>query len=262
MAKARPQTKKKEQPVAKPPASFYHTKDYLLHFPGLSEFPGKISFPKPFTFGDYKRWIRAVFKETADKEEEETAADVFFREYQGALEVVARWELKGISKEEAVPENEELPMEIASFLTAAAETYIGPKIIVQTTTQTMLRRMNDAHTSPEFETADMLHMMPDLATYPGKFGFARQLTARLYRAWDKGMAVKDEFDPRDVENSVLARQYRAALPLISSWEVKGVERSELTESGDGVPMVIVSWLADCADAYLGYRTNQKKLVMR
>ena len=253
--------KKISKPVkaaVKVPSSYYHTKDYLQDLPGLSEYPGKISFPKPFTFGDYKRWVRAVFDGTAEKEDE-TPFDTFMREYRAAYEVIARWELKGISKKDGAPENEDLPMEVPSFLTSAAEAYIGPKIIVQTVTQTMLRRMEDAHTEPEFDTADMLHMLPDLKTYPGKVTFAKQLTAKLYAAWNKAMVVKDEFDPGDVENSLIARQYRAALPLIDKWDVKSIERSKLTESGDNVPLVIVSFLTDSVDAYLGYRTAQKKL---
>lgn len=262
MAKSQP--KKKEQPVViKPPASFYHTKDYLSRLHALSENPGKISFPKPFTFGDYKRYIRAVFANTAEKGiGDESPAETFFREYSGAYEVVQEWGLRGLSRDQASPESDDLPMAVASFLTLAADAYIGPKIIVERLSQTMVRRYKDAHISPEFDTSEMLHLLPDLATYPGKVTFARQLTAKLFRAWDKAMTVKGEYDPRDIENSLLARQYRAARPLIEKWEVEGIGQSDLTESGDGVPMVIVTWLVDCADAYLGYRTNQKKLVTR
>ncbi|MCI0726424.1 MAG: hypothetical protein L0332_06835 [Chloroflexi bacterium] len=248
-----------------PPASIYRTADFLADFPGLSEYPGDIRFPKPFTYGDYKKWFRSAFSNgsSGSNGSGPTPADVLLAQYRAAYEVVSAWNIRNVPKAAAAPEvngkpNEDIPMEIVSFLVEMADMYIAPKILVETLQQVLLRRRQNPHPSPIFESAEARPLLPDLADYPGRATLARTMTTKTYRAWDKAMAVLEDVSPGDVENSILARQWRAALILIEDWKVEGVDRELLTPAGDEVPLVIVSWLVECADAYLGARLNLKK----
>ncbi|MBE2198476.1 MAG: hypothetical protein IAE79_07675 [Anaerolinea sp.] len=243
------------------------TSDFAT-YPGLADVPARLSFPSPFTLGDYKRYIRAMFSQARSGEEKDGDVDevALLRQYRAALAVAhvaedgAADEAAPFSLADIDPDDEALPMVWVTWVTDMADAYIGPQIIVETPQQIMARRMAYLGRSATFETAAWLRLLPDLRAYAGNVTFREPFTKRDYRSWRKGIEVSAKHDPRDVENSVLLRQYRAALTLINHWSVEDVPYALLKENGgDGVPLPVVSWLVEAADTFLSRRLNPKKL---
>lgn len=242
----------------------FATADYVAAYPDLAAYPGHVAFPQPFTFGDYKKWFRLALPPNRNTAQSPDPFDLLMLQYKASFAMVAEWEIENCTRQEADPNaasEDSLSMALVSFLADAADDLIGPQIVVETLPALEARRAAaPPHPSPTFTTDKFVDLLPPLADYAGSsLTFAANLTAGLYRSWNKEVAIPPKSDPRDLRNSPLARQYRGALPLIDKWEVAGVERGLLTGQGDRVPLVIVSWLAECVDIYLGARLNQKKL---
>lgn len=242
----------------------FSTADYAAYYPELAAYPGHVDFPQPFTFGDYKKWFRLALPSNRNLTQLPDPFDLFMLQYKAAFALVTEWEIENCQQGEADPDKaseDGLSMALVSFLADAADDLIGPQIVVETLPALEARRAAaPPHPSPTFTTDEFVGLLPPLAEYAGSsVTFASSLTAGLYRSWNNGIAIPHKSDPRDIRNSPLARQYRGAPPLIDKWEVTGVERGLLTGQGDRVPLVIVSWLVECVDIYLGARLNQKKL---
>lgn len=239
------------------------TDDYLAAYPDLAAYPGHVSFPQPFTFGDYKQWFRLVAAPRQKMTQPPDPFDLLMLQYKAAHALTVAWEIEGCAREEVDPNQvseDALPLALVSFLVDAADDCIGPQLVVETLPELERRRAAaPPHPTPTFTTDEFVDLLPPLAEYAGSsLTFVSHLTASHYRAWSKAVAMHPKSDPRDIRNSPLARQYRGALPLIDTWEVTGVERGLLTGQGDRLPLVLVSWLVECVDIYLGYRLNPKK----
>lgn len=242
----------------------FATAEYAAYYPELEAYPGHVAFPQPFTFGDYKKWFRLALPSNRNLAQLPDPFELLMQQYKAAFAIVAEWEIENCTRQEADPNansEDALSMALVSFLADAADDLIGPRIVVETLPALEARRAAaPPHPSATFTTDEFIDLLPPLAEYAGSsITFAASLTAGLYRSWTKEVAIHPKSDPRDIRNSPLARQYRGALPLIDKWDVAGVERGLLTGQGDRVPLVIVSWLVECVDIYLGARLNQKKL---
>ena len=113
-----------------------------------------------------------------------------------------------------------------------------------------------------FDTADYLTAFPDLALYPGHVLFREPFTKASYKNWDKARRLLPKTDPRDVDNSPFLRSWRAAVTLVAEWQIEGVDfrRDVKRSDGEGVPLVLVSWLEEAAGLFLARRLDLKKVL--
>lgn len=252
------------------PHSFLTTEAH--EYPGLPAVPARLVFPDPFAFGDYKAWHRALAPLEA-AEEGDWENGLLMRQYRAAMAVAtledvdpaeledAELENPDFSLDDVDPEDEELPMAFLSWVTDCADACIGPQIVVENLQETLARRQASSYMGATFHAGQALRLLPDLQAYSGStVTFHGPLTKRHYKAWDRARRILPKYDPRDVENGMLARQWRAALTLVETWDVKGVEWKAALHRNDEVPLVIVSWVVEAADAYLSKRINLKKLL--
>lgn len=238
--------------------------------------PFDLIFPNPMTLGDYKKWYRVLFQKDPDVDKDDVENGQFMRLYKATWAITQR-ELIPLPEDAQPPEtpppftladlepdNKELPMTAVSWVTDCADLAFGMQVRVEDANAVLLRRLASTHTSPTFRTDDpeMLRMFPDLEQYPGTVQFQPMLTKSVYRAYDKARQILDKFPPNDIENTFLLRQFRAAIPLVAGggWQIEGVPWSLVKNNhGDGLPLVLASFLVESADVYLSKRMNVKKL---
>lgn len=143
-------------------SNVFDTADYLDRFVGLHMSMARVSFPAPFTIGDYRKWHRAMNLADMPDETDDVDQVALLRQYRAAMAVatvepydsaesdgfpIAATPLPEESDEfqfgvtEALaqyapvdtavidPAYDDLPMPWVSFMVQAAEEYIGDRII-------------------------------------------------------------------------------------------------------------------------------------
>lgn len=267
-------------------SNLFSTLNYLDQYPDLAFSMAEVSFPQPFTVGDYRRWFRAMkLHDEADGELGER--QLFMRQYRGALAVAKVTPLETEPPVMSVspdhdeytadysvfdnrpynpvdlrlidPKEGDLPVSFASFLVEAAETYIGPKIIVTPLQDVVKRRQESKHRYPVFQHDFCLDLLPDMAGYRGFVLYRDPLTRSAYRRYTKAVAVRDGVDARDIDNSVLLRQLRGAVALVEQFKFKGLVWSELTaDDCERMPLELASFLIETCDVFISKRMSAKK----
>lgn len=142
----------------------FDTADYL-NYAGLNQCMARVTFPAPFTIGDYRTWFRAMNLADMPDETDDVDQVTLMRQYRGAMAVATvepytpdecnafavetavstlplepdEWRYTTIDPEAepqkpldmAVvdPAYDDLPMAWVSFMVQAAEQYIGDRII-------------------------------------------------------------------------------------------------------------------------------------
>jgi len=256
------------------PHSFLTTES---DYPGLNAVLARLSFPNPFELGDYVTWFHAL-EMRRELETDDVDNDALIREYRAAMAVATLEAIEpdaDADEETAVPDensdsfnlsdvdpdDEELPMAFLTWVTDCADRCFGRQLIIEPLQATLARRQASTHTSAVFRTEQTLSLFPDLVAFPGIISFKGPFTKKAYRQWNKARRILPKYDPRDVENSVFLRQWRAAVTLIDKWDVDGVPWQLVKRNdGYGVPLVVASWVVEAADTYLSKRINLKKML--
>lgn len=236
--------------------------------------PFSLSFPNPMTLGDYKKWYRVLFQKDPEVDKDDVENGELLRLYKATWAITKREPLPLpddatppetpplFTLADLEPDNAELPITAVSWVTDCADEAFGMQVRVEDTNAVLIRRLASKHTSPTFHTDDpaISRLFPDLELYPGTVQFHPMLTKTVYRAYDKARQLLDKYPANDIENTFLLRQFRAAIPLVKEWDVPGVPwKLVKNEYGEGLPLVLASFLVECADVYLSARLNLRKL---
>ena len=236
--------------------------------------PFTLIFPHPMTLGDYKKWYRVLFQKDPDVDNDDVENGELLRLYRAAWAISQREPIPlpddaqpsetppPFTLADLEPDNAELPLTAVSWVTDCADEAFGMQVRVEDANAVLIRRLASKHTSPTFRTDDpaIIRLFPDLEQYPGTVQFHPMLTKTVYRAYDKARQMLDKYPANDIENTFLLRQFRAAIPLVKDWDVPGVPWSVVKNGhGEGLPLVLASFLVESADTFLSKRINLKKL---
>lgn len=238
----------------------FETKDWLDDYPGLADMPGHIAFTDPFTLADFGKWHDAL-RQAFDKSDDEGGS--LLRQFRAALAVISEWDIAVFGLEQATAVSDDLPMELISWVTDAADSCIAQRIRVETPKAAVLRVANNQKAKGNTvvsKAADYIGRYPDLERYgEAKISFTRSFSRAHYRNWTKALELDNARKPYLFANQLFSRSWRGALTLLEKWNVPGVNFHDLTADGAAVPLEIASWVVDAADEYLGARLNLKKL---
>lgn len=236
--------------------------------------PFLLQFPNPMTLGDYKTWYRKLFELDETLNDGDVDNGVLLRQYKAAWHITKRVPVPladdaqppetppPFTLADLEPDNKELPLTAVSWVTDCADEAFGLQIRIEDVASVIKRRQASKHTSPTFNLNDpeIAPMFPDLAQYRGSVTFHPMLTKTVYRAYDKARQIVDAHPVNDIENTHFMRQFRAAIPLVKDWRIEGVPwKLAKNDGGDGLPLVLASFLIEVADIYLSKRINLKKL---
>lgn len=236
--------------------------------------PFTLQFPNPMTLGDYKKWYRRLFEIDETLNDGDVDNGVLLRQYKAAWAITERVPVlldddaqpsetpPPFTLADLEPENKDLPLTAVSWVTDCADDAFGFQIRVEDTASVIKRRQLSKHTAPTFRTDDpeIAPLFPDLAQYSGSVTFHPMLTKTVYRAYDQARQIVKAHPANDIENSFLMRQFRSAIPLVKDWSIDGVPwKLAKNGGGDGLPLVLASFLVEAADIYLSKRINLKKL---
>jgi hypothetical protein len=236
--------------------------------------PFLLKFPNPLTVGDYKAWYRKLFELDESLNKEDVENGVLLRQYKAAWAITQRVPLPlpdnaqppeappAFTLADLEPDNVELPLTAVSWVTDCADEALGLQLRIEDVASVIKRRQASKHTSPVFAIDDpeIGPLFPDLAQYSGGVTFHTGLTKTVYRAYDKARQIDPAFEVTDIENTHFMRQLRAAIPLVKEWQIEGVPwKLAKNDRGDGLPLVLASFLIEAADIYLSKRINLKKL---
>lgn len=248
-------------------------------YPGLASVPVLLRFPRPFTLGDWKTWKRTIRPSDDESKRDDVDELALMREYRGVLAVatledappdppaipreIPEEDAAGFSRVDLDADDDELPLAFVSWVTDCAEECFGRQVLVEQLQTTLIRWHQDRYMGARFETVAYLPLLPDLVGYKGHVVFHDPLTKGAYREWVKGRRVLNKVDPRDVDNSPFIRGFRGAVSLVKEWEVEGVDFKRVVKrnDGEGVPLVVASWLVECAGRFLARRISVKKMLV-
>ena len=243
-------------------------------YPGLASVPVVLCFPRPFNLGNWKTWSRAVRPSGDEGRRDDVDESRLMREYRAALAVGVLEDVEedraaegsegaGFSRVDLDADDEELPLAFVSWVTECAERCIAGQVLMEQLQQTLARWQGARYLGARFETVAFLDLFPDLVDYPGYVEFKEPLTKGVYREWTKARRVLPKVDPRDVDNSPFIRGFRSAITLVADWSVEGVNFKKEVKRKDGekVPLVVASWLEECAGRFLARRVSLKKMLV-
>lgn len=246
---------------------------------GVAAVPAKLIFPHPFTVGDYKRWFRATMPDMDNRDDPDN--DAFLAEYKAAMMVAAL--------EEVLPEGDAthptpftvrdvvlmdgrvpdaLPMTWATWVCDCAEKAFGSHFTLEGR-QAKIARLSRATLPTDADTGTavfstnepaLLSLLPDLRAYPGKVTFPPYMNKTMYVRWQRALRPLPGVDSHDIDNTLLMRQYRAALELVTAWDVEGYPlKIAKHKDGEGLPLVLASWLVLAAEWYVAKTMSLKKI---